>query len=242
MLNYKKNASRTVNSRSAFTLIELSIVLIIIGLLVAGITGGAALINAAKLRSVMTDANANKIAANNFYSQYAALPGDFDKATGTGAAGDKDGLIDIGSATTLDEVHNAFNQLVDTGIISTDITLSGASATGHVALTPGTDIPQQKDYSGLGFIFVGENSENFVLGTGATTVAATTAIADAGGAIFKGEDALAIDAKMDDGTMTTGDVRGFNGVAKDATATTCSYSDSDIVCTVGWKLDIPTDI
>ncbi len=71
MLNCKKNASRTANSRSAFTLIELSIVLIIIGLLVAGITGGAALINAAKLRSVMTDANANKIAANNFYSQYA---------------------------------------------------------------------------------------------------------------------------------------------------------------------------
>ncbi len=57
---------------------------------------------------------------------------------------------------------------------------------------------------------MGESNENFVLGTG-TTTATTTAIADAGGKIFKGEDALAIDAKMDDGVIGTGDVRGFDG-------------------------------
>ncbi len=110
MLNCKKNASRTINSRSAFTLIELSIVLIIIGLLVAGITGGAALINAAKLRSVMTDANANKIAANNFYSQYAALPGDFDKSTGSVSGtvrGDKDGVIELSNDVVSETDHGS---------------------------------------------------------------------------------------------------------------------------------------
>jgi prepilin-type N-terminal cleavage/methylation domain-containing protein len=42
------------SKKSAFSLIELSIVLIIIGLLVAGVTGGSALIKNAEMRSVIT--------------------------------------------------------------------------------------------------------------------------------------------------------------------------------------------
>ena len=44
------------SKKSAFSLIELSIVLIIIGLLIAGITGGASLIKSSELRSVMGEA------------------------------------------------------------------------------------------------------------------------------------------------------------------------------------------
>ncbi len=141
----------------------------------------------------------------------------------------------------------ALVHLTETGIISSagySITALGTNAPS--ALTVGTNIPMQKDYSGLGFIFVGEENEttelneNFVLGTATTTIGAGSGptIATAGTEIFKGEDALAIDAKMDDGVIDAGDVRGFNGSG----GNTCLYNNSSVYCTVGWKLDIPTDI
>ena len=84
MLNKKAFSTKRASKRSAFTLIELSIVLIIIGLLVAGITGGASLIKSAQLRSVMSEARGYNVAVNSFVVQYDELPGDYDVAfTGT---------------------------------------------------------------------------------------------------------------------------------------------------------------
>ncbi len=68
------------SKKSAFSLIELSIVLIIIGLLIAGITGGASLIKNSELRSAIGEARGYAVAVNGFYSQYNALPGDYPKA------------------------------------------------------------------------------------------------------------------------------------------------------------------
>lgn len=68
-------------TRSGFTLIELSIVLVIIGLLSAGILVGRDLIRAAELRSVVTDAEEYGLAINTFWLKYNALPGDMTNAT-----------------------------------------------------------------------------------------------------------------------------------------------------------------
>ena len=70
-----------MKNQRAFTLIELSIVLIIIGLLVAGIVGGQSLINQARLRSFVADANKYAVALHAFSLEYDALPGDMDNAT-----------------------------------------------------------------------------------------------------------------------------------------------------------------
>lgn len=62
----------------AFSLIELSIVLIIIGLLVAGITGGASLIESAKVNAFYNSLSQYKQALYTFYTLHDRLPGDFN--------------------------------------------------------------------------------------------------------------------------------------------------------------------
>ena len=65
----------------AFSLIELSIVLVILGMLVGGILGGQSLIRAAELRSIVTEKDKYVVAVNAFRSKYNALPGDLTNAT-----------------------------------------------------------------------------------------------------------------------------------------------------------------
>ena len=65
----------------AFSLVELSIVLVILGLLVGGILGGQSLIRAAELRSVAVDKDKFTTAINAFRVKYSAIPGDMTNAT-----------------------------------------------------------------------------------------------------------------------------------------------------------------
>ena len=75
---------RIVKNINAFSLIELSIVLIIIGLLVAGITGGASLIESARIRSLINEFSNLEKSVYAFRSLKYRMPGDIDN----------DGLID----------------------------------------------------------------------------------------------------------------------------------------------------
>jgi prepilin-type N-terminal cleavage/methylation domain-containing protein len=59
-----------------FTLIELSIVLVIIGLMVGGILVGQNLINAAAVRATISQIEKYNTAANTFREKYGYLPGD----------------------------------------------------------------------------------------------------------------------------------------------------------------------
>jgi len=68
-------------SLHAFTLVELSIVLVILGLLVGGVLAGQSLIRAAELRAVGKEYNDYIIANNAFREKYMAIPGDMSNAT-----------------------------------------------------------------------------------------------------------------------------------------------------------------
>lgn len=70
-----------LRSQSGFSLVELSIVLVILGLLTGGILGGQALIRAAELRSVSTEYQRWTTATQTFRDKYFALPGDMTNAT-----------------------------------------------------------------------------------------------------------------------------------------------------------------
>lgn len=65
----------------AFTLVELAIVIVIIGLLVGGVLQGQELIRQAKLRKLSTQIEGYKAAILTFKAKYNALPGDMKNAT-----------------------------------------------------------------------------------------------------------------------------------------------------------------
>lgn len=67
--------------RAGFTLIELSVVLAVIGLLVGGIMVGTRMLRNAELNTIATDYNKYNQAVSNFRTQYKAIPGDFVDAT-----------------------------------------------------------------------------------------------------------------------------------------------------------------
>ena len=74
----KKFIKSKINNILAFSLIELSIVLIIIGLLVAGVTGGASLIESAKVQSTINQFNDIKTSMLAFRVARNRLPGDIN--------------------------------------------------------------------------------------------------------------------------------------------------------------------
>lgn len=72
---------QTCSYRRAFSLVELAIVLVILGLLVGGILGGKSLIRASELRSITVEMDKYSVAARSFRDKYFYLPGDMTNAT-----------------------------------------------------------------------------------------------------------------------------------------------------------------
>lgn len=68
-------------NKNAFSLVELSIVLVILGLLVGGVLSGQSLIRAAELRNVGTEFSRYQTAFNIFRDKYFDMAGDMPTAT-----------------------------------------------------------------------------------------------------------------------------------------------------------------
>jgi prepilin-type N-terminal cleavage/methylation domain-containing protein len=89
--------------KSGFTLVELSIVLVIVGLIIGGVLVGRDLIQSATLRSVISQKEKIQSAIGTFRGKYDCLPGDCTNATASGFTsgwgglpydGNGDGIID----------------------------------------------------------------------------------------------------------------------------------------------------
>jgi prepilin-type N-terminal cleavage/methylation domain-containing protein len=70
-----------IQEEDGFSLVEMAIVLIIIGLILGGIMKGQELLESARLKSLITQTNQYRLATNTFLDRYDALPGDFHRAS-----------------------------------------------------------------------------------------------------------------------------------------------------------------
>lgn len=64
------------NTQSGFTLVEIAIVLVIIGLLLGGVLKGQEMIENARIKSIVNDMNGVSAAYNSYMDRYHAIPGD----------------------------------------------------------------------------------------------------------------------------------------------------------------------
>ncbi|MBI4687175.1 MAG: prepilin-type N-terminal cleavage/methylation domain-containing protein [Nitrospirae bacterium] len=77
----KKKGSR-VKGQKGFTLVEIAIVLVIIGIILAGVLKGQEMINSAKVKNVANQYKSLLAAAYSYQDKYGQLPGDDTAATG----------------------------------------------------------------------------------------------------------------------------------------------------------------
>jgi prepilin-type N-terminal cleavage/methylation domain-containing protein len=83
-------------NQKGFTLVEIAIVLVIIGLLLGGILKGQEMITQAKIKNVISDFSGISAAFHGYQDRYRALPGDDGGANGrwgTAAGPNNDGVV-----------------------------------------------------------------------------------------------------------------------------------------------------
>lgn len=214
--------------RNAFSLVELSIVLVILGLLTGGILGGQALIRAAEIRAHITDSDRYRAAIHTFRDKYFMLPGDMNNAVsfwgslgGTGSDatcqngtatstatcnGNGDGYVST-SAVSNDERWRFFQHLANAGLIEGRYTgrTTGADATFEYIL--GTNVPNLKgtttftsNYSSVGTGAAGSYQFPGDPAGHRLELRGT----DGGTQPLKPEETWNIDTKMDDGRPAYG--------------------------------------
>lgn len=240
--------------RYGFSLVELSIVLVILGLLVGGVLTGQSLIRAAELRSVSTEFSKYQAAVNTFRDKYFQLPGDMNNATsfwgataacpgtaGTGTQtcdGNGSGIIaNPAAASQYGETLTFWQHLQNAGLL--EGRLSGmAAAGGATDMDIGVNIPRSK-FPNAGWAAwnspdstvdanwfgLGHYGNVFIFGSERASTAPH-------GAALSVDEAWNIDTKMDDGLAVQGKIVTWKGT----TSVTPNCATTDVVSTAVYNL------
>lgn len=223
--------------RTGFTLIEMSIVLVIVGLIIGGILTGRDLIKSAELRATLSQIEKYNTATNTFRNKYGGLPGDlqvndaskfgfftFTINGGQTGLGDGNGLIEGGYATNVyiaGEETAFFRQLSDASLIDGTYAQTGTTA-GTIATFGGVPsattsgaaldllIPPAKMKRGNYVIPASCGGVNYFVLAAPSTVNIYGVALNETNNISAG-DAYYMDAKIDDGIPGKGSVWAIDG-------------------------------
>lgn len=221
-----KNMKSVKSQQSGFTLVEIAIVLVIIGLLLGGILKGQELINSAKVKSLITEMRNIQTEIYGYQDRFKQLPGDDARvvanlgATATPGTGGTSGNGQIEGA-----LFPAAAATVESAVFWQHLRLANL-ASGPTSLAD----PQ---YYPL-------NSNNGRIGVNtATTAQLWIATMPTGGTQIctkqiTGRFAKQIDTALDDGVSNTGSVRFTDdaGAAPGLTATVPAAVDDGALYTV----------
>jgi prepilin-type N-terminal cleavage/methylation domain-containing protein len=186
--------------QTGFTLVEIAIVLVIIGLLLGGILKGQEMITQAKIKNVINDFNGITAAVSSYQDRYRALPGD-DLNAGTrwaGAApGDGNGVFNtVGGATACaynDPAAAPTGNKDECSLFWWHLRLSGFVA-GTTAAAQTSSVQQPN------------NAANGIMGVQTSGLGFTGNIVCSSN--LPDKIAIAVDTQMDDATANSGQIRG----------------------------------
>jgi prepilin-type N-terminal cleavage/methylation domain-containing protein len=184
-------------TQQGFTLVEIAIVLVIIGLLLGGILKGQEMITQAKIKNVVADFSGISAAYYGYQDRYRAIPGD-----------------DAGAAArwTTPTVATAGN---GNGVVAGTYNNAGAVCTAAVESCSWWDHLRRAGFVAGSGVAQPFNAVTGLLGvqTGDGAAVTGTALGGFGGLIIcsaglPDKIAIAVDTQMDDGAIGTGTVRG----------------------------------
>ena len=246
MFWYYLDCMKRSTTQSAFSLVELSIVLVILGLLTGGILGGQSLIRAAELRSLTADTQRYSAAVYTFRDKYFGLPGDLTNATSFwGAAADCSAATTTASILTCNgngngqiewstpsversEMHAFWQQMAAAGLVEGSYT-GGRVGNGYSAGTgPGVNAPRTRISNGCWSTFTNTFTPtvNLTSVTGTNMLMAGTVYSDGTNPdycyqpLIKPEEAWNLDTKTDDGRPGIGRVVVWNNLRNPGCAST----------------------
>lgn len=222
-----------------FTLVELAIVLVIIGLIVGGVMVGQDLITQSELKSVLKDKEYYQAATSTFRLKYNCLPGDCPNAydffgstcdaTPANCNGDNDGIIADAGASPDRESLRYWQHLSLASLVNGNYTgLGNATATG-------TSVPKVSLRNG-GVNIYGYAEGASVLPTHLSGkqlyVIGSASATHMNFPLFKTQEAFSLDTKTDDGspdkgmviTYTSGWMAGSNPNCKTGSNPNSTYN------------------
>lgn len=187
-----------MNKQTGFTLIEISIVLVIIGLLLGGVLKGQELIENAKIKRMNNDFSGIASATYSYLDRYSAIPGDDKNAATrwTGAtSGNGNGALDGAWDATTGETAHFWDHLRRSNLIvgGTGLDLPVHAFGGKIGVADG--------YLGItGPVICMDN--------------------------INGKRAEIIDRQLDDGNPKTGTLRGSSAVLSTAVPSDSAYIEN----------------
>lgn len=249
-------------TRAAFTLLELSIVLVIVGLLAGGIMGGLSMMRAAELNKITSLAGKQQAAIIQFRQNYNGAPGDLRDAEsywGTDPNGCPTNSVHTPRRETCNgngngaisgaESFRATQQLAAAGLIDGGFSgVTGAGGTQHAV--PAQNVPAGPN--GVGMFLVSEGPyashstwfdmpASIVLQLGKSSTGRTVL------PFLTPRDAANLDRKMDDGRPALGAMLAYKSAftpgcaTTDAATATYNATQSGITCALVYRIDRSTD-